>query len=76
MFTCARILNNNNNLLTESEGSTGKYPTVSLYWPSDSKGQYSKTEVGYFKRTPIVKGLLATIFLKKTFALEMWTYFL
>jgi hypothetical protein len=27
---------NNNNLLTESEGSTGKYPTeVLLYWPSD-----------------------------------------
>jgi hypothetical protein len=25
-----------NNLLTESEGSTGKYPTsVLLYWPSD-----------------------------------------
>jgi hypothetical protein len=45
---------NINNLLTESEGSTGKYPTeVLLYWPSDSEVNiYSKTEVGYFPVLP------------------------
>ena len=47
-------VNINNFILTESYGSTGKYPTEDLlYWPSDSHvGQYSKTEVGYFPVLP------------------------
>jgi hypothetical protein len=44
-------IHNIDNLVTESEGSTGKYPTKVLLY-SLLRGQYSKTEVGYFPVLP------------------------
>jgi hypothetical protein len=44
---------NNNNLLTESEGSTGKYPTeVLLYWPSDAVARSIQQDRGWIFTVP------------------------
>jgi hypothetical protein len=42
-----------NNLLTESEGSTGKYPTeVLLYWPSESEVNTARPRLDIFPYCP------------------------
>ena len=43
----------NNNLLTESEGSMGKYQTeVLLYWPSDSEVNTARPRFDIFPYCP------------------------
>jgi hypothetical protein len=48
-----QTMGNINNLLTESEGSTGKYPTeVLLYWPSDSEVNTARPRLDIFPFFP------------------------